>query len=253
MRVNYTFIFTLGENPKRYRFNTELRISGDFNAQDMLDVFNAQARSMGVPSPRLLACFHTYGNTKFPNFCYTNIPECVAVGCNRCPFKNLANSIPITKYEPIKGQSVYNYVWEVRYFTEEGVGLIRTMRFKMRGTETPKLQDVLVYFDNLDKASPDYDGREKHVIGVNLQATEETGEFTTTQNADQFYPDQPYELFWVRVNDMSQKNPKAETWIPGFKQNGKMWSVLGELEDPDSEEDTRPFNDCPFPNYKVTQ
>lgn len=85
------------------------------------------------------------------------------------------------------------------------------------------------------------------LVGLNLVNVAPTGSYS---DPSCFYPNEPYEMYWVRVQDMSQKEGGVN-WIPGFKQNGKMWSVIGELLDPDSPDDTRPFHQSPFDNYMV--
>lgn len=87
------------------------------------------------------------------------------------------------------------------------------------------------------------------LVGLTLVNVEPTGSYS---DPSCFHPNEPYEMYWVRVQDMSQKEGGVN-WIPGFKQNGKMWSVIGELLDPDSPDDTRPFHKSPFDDYMVVR
>ena len=87
------------------------------------------------------------------------------------------------------------------------------------------------------------------LVGLTLVNVEPTGSYS---DPSCFHPNEPYRMYWVRVQDMSQKEGGVN-WIPGFEQNGKMWSVIGELLDPDSPDDTRPFKDSPFEDYVVVR
>ena len=87
------------------------------------------------------------------------------------------------------------------------------------------------------------------LVGLTLVNVEPTGSYS---DPSCFHPNEPYRMYWVRVQDMSQKEGGVN-WIPGFEQNGKMWSVIGELLDPDSPDDTRLFKDSPFEDYVVVR
>lgn len=58
---------------------------------------------------------------------------------------------------------------------------------------------------------------------------------------------------WCQVEPIDETVPKGmTTWIPGIEQpDGTISSVLGLLSDPESPDDIRPFDDCPFPGYVI--
>ena len=60
-------------------------------------------------------------------------------------------------------------------------------------------------------------------------------------------PEEP-KLVWVKVSD--DKDERI-SWIPALKTENKVISVIGELENPDSPEDTREFTDCPIPGFNI--
>lgn len=55
-------------------------------------------------------------------------------------------------------------------------------------------------------------------------------------------------LIWARVSD---DNDPEVSWVPAIVRNGKVLSAVGELSNPDSEEDIRDFDNCPIPGYTV--
>ena len=57
-------------------------------------------------------------------------------------------------------------------------------------------------------------------------------------------------LVWARVSDT---NDTRMSWIPAIMRYGKVFSVFGELDNPDNPEDTRDFDDCPIPGYRVVR
>lgn len=53
---------------------------------------------------------------------------------------------------------------------------------------------------------------------------------------------------WIRVkNDVG-----LFSWVPGLMwPDGSVKTIFGDMKDPESEEDTRDFDDCPFEGYKI--
>ena len=57
-------------------------------------------------------------------------------------------------------------------------------------------------------------------------------------------------LIWACISDT---NDARMSWIPAIMRDGKVFSVFGELDNPDNPEDTRDFDDCPIPGYRVVR
>lgn len=55
---------------------------------------------------------------------------------------------------------------------------------------------------------------------------------------------------WIRVKD----DAGLFSWVPGLMwPDGSVKTIFGEMKDPESEEDTREFDDCPFEGYKIVK
>ncbi len=57
-------------------------------------------------------------------------------------------------------------------------------------------------------------------------------------------------MVWARVCDEQEART---AWIPAIKRGNRIFSAIGELFDPESTEDTREFDDCPIPGYRVVK
>lgn len=53
---------------------------------------------------------------------------------------------------------------------------------------------------------------------------------------------------WVRTSDTNEVHT---AWIPAIVRGGEVFSAIGELTSPDSENDTRDFKDSPFEEYVI--
>lgn len=74
------------------------------------------------------------------------------------------------------------------------------------------------------------------------------------RNCPHKYPEnkkpEPEKMIWARISD---ENENRTAWIPALVSGGKIYSAIGEINNPDSEEDTREFTDCPIPGYQISQ
>ena len=57
-------------------------------------------------------------------------------------------------------------------------------------------------------------------------------------------------MIWAKVSDEQEART---AWIPAIKRGNRIFSTIGELCDPESTEDTREFDDCPIPGYRVVK
>ena len=121
------------------------------------------------------------------------------------------------------------------------------------------LTDNLIQdFKKAMNAEPDGMGWE--LLGVTLvheldpqgMTDKEIEQYVKTPEGNLFTPPQeeaPKErMVWARIIDDEEKT----SWIPAFiDEKGRILSSIGELSDPESENDTREFTDCPIPGYKI--
>lgn len=55
---------------------------------------------------------------------------------------------------------------------------------------------------------------------------------------------------WIRVKD----DAGLFSWVPGLMwPDGRVKTIFGDMKDPESEEDTREFDDCPFEGYRIVK
>lgn len=207
-------------------------------------------------------------NSKFPNFCFACGTHADLRICRTCRMKKFA-------MQSLKEQEVTDNLGQENFDpnnTPKERAPEPYYRFKYEGTfmrqftgqngEFPVSKLILEFYEKKpliinewlqNKFKEEFEKQNKEfgwsLVGVTLINVEPTGSYS---DSSCFHPNEPYEMYWVRVQDMSQKDGGVN-WIPGFKQNGKMWSVIGELFDPSSPEDTRPFKDSPFENYMVVR
>ena len=210
-------------------------------------------------------------NSKFANFCFASCSVNADTRiCRTCKVKKLA----MQAFQKKKAKTPDNLGQE--NFDPNNTPKERApepyYRFKYEGTfmrqftgqtgQFPVGKIILEFYEKKplvinewlqNKFKEEFEKQNKefgwNLVGVTLVSVEPTGSYS---DPSVFHIDEPYEIYWVRVQDMSQKDGGVN-WIPGFKQNGKMWSVIGELLDPDSPEDTRPFKDSPFEDYIVVR
>lgn len=57
-------------------------------------------------------------------------------------------------------------------------------------------------------------------------------------------------MIWAKVSDEQEART---AWVPAIKQGDRILSAIGELCDPDNPNDTREFEDCPIPGYRVVK
>lgn len=209
-------------------------------------------------------------NPKFPNFCFACDTNADLSICRTCKMKKQA-------LQALKEQETPdNLGQENQSFDPNNTPKERMkepyFRFLYEGTFMkgepgstsvfPISKMVLEFYEKKplvinewlqNKFKEEFEKQQKEfgwsLVGLTLVNVEPTGSYS---DPSCFHPSEPYEMYWVRVQDMSQKEGGVN-WIPGFKQNGKMWSVIGELLDPDSPDDTRPFHKSPFDDYMVVR
>lgn len=219
-----------------------------------------------IAKPDIIGAFTN--NSKYPNFCFACGTNADLSICRTCKMKKQAlqalkeqetpdnlgqeNFDPNNTPKERMGEPYFRFLYEGTF----------SKQFTGNCLVPPTIKIVLEFYERQplvinewlqNKFKEEFEKQQKEfgwsLVGLTLVNVEPTGSYS---DPSCFHPNEPYEMYWVRVQDMSQKEGGVN-WIPGFKQNDKMWSVLGELLDPDSPDDTRPFHKSPFDDYMVVR
>ena len=222
-----------------------------------------------IAKPDIIGAFTN--NSKYPNFCFACNTNADLSICRTCKMKKQALQALKEQETPDNlGQEQENQSFDPNNtpkermkepyycFVYEGT----FMKMSENGDNPPISKLILKFYEKKplilnewlqNKFKEEFEKQQKEfgwsLVGLTLVNVEPTGSYS---DPSCFHPNEPYRMYWVRVQDMSQKEGGVN-WIPGFEQNGKMWSVIGELLDPDSPDDTRPFKDSPFEDYVVVR
>lgn len=266
--------FLLGELPRYIvqSINIDENLDADFMHRLCESLVKgrevADIRHFG--KPYIIGAFTN--NPKFPNFCFACNTNADLSICRTCKMKkqalqalkeqetpdNLGQEQEKPSFDP--NNTPKERMKEPYYcFKYEGTFM---KQFTGQTWQSPVGKIILEFYEKKplvinewlqNKFKEEFEKQNKefgwNLVGVTLVSVEPTGSYS---DPSCFHPNEPYEMYWVRVQDMSQKEGGVN-WIPGFKQNGKMWSVIGELLDPDSPDDTRPFHKSPFDDYMVVR
>lgn len=266
--------FLLGELPRYIvqSINIDENIDADFMHRlcESLVKGREVADTRHFGKPYIIGAFAN--NSKFPNFCFACNTNADLSICRTCKMKkqalqalkeqeapdNLGQEQEKQSFDP--NNTPKKSAPESYYcFKYEGIFM---KQFTGQTWQSPVGKIILEFYEKKplvinewlqNKFKEEFEKQNKefgwNLVGVTLVSVEPTGSYS---DPSCFHPNEPYEMYWVRVQDMSQKEGGVN-WIPGFKQNGKMWSVIGELLDPDSPDDTRPFHKSPFDDYMVVR
>lgn len=266
--VNYAIVyqFLSGEAPRTLVHSISIDENLDADVMHHICkmlVNEKEAKNQGYfDEPYIAGAFSK--NSKFSNFCFACNTNADLRICRGCKMKKFALQALEEKAKTPDnlGQENFDPNNTPKERAQEPY-----YRFKYEGTfmrqftgQFPVGKIILEFYEKKplvinewlqNKFKEEFEKQNKEfgwsLVGVTLVSVEPTGSYS---DPSCFHINEPYEMYWVRVQDMSQKDGGVN-WIPGFKQNGKMWSVIGELLDPDSPEDTRPFKDSPFEYYVV--
>lgn len=265
--------FLLGELP-RYIVQS-INIDENLDANFMHRLCESLVKGREVADTRHFGKPYIIGafanNSKFLNFCFACNTNADLSICRTCKMKkqalqalkeqetpdNLGQEQEKPSFDP--NNTPKERMKEPYYcFVYEGT----FMKMSENGDNPPVSKLILKFYEKKplvlnewlqNKFKEEFEKQQKEfgwsLVGLTLVNVEPTGSYS---DPSCFHPNEPYRMYWVRVQDMSQKGGGVN-WIPGFEQNGKMWSVIGELLDPESPDDTRPFTDSPFKDYVVVR
>lgn len=260
MKVNYVFTYKAFGNTMK--FITPIVMDENVDANLMEKIFytlvenSKEFKDMGVtPKDVKLLMAFCPSSTRFPKFEYPTSTSKVSssifaagTGMTDCSTTFLDTVKPETENK----EQYYTFVYEGKF-----------MKATKDPSEPNDMYNIIISFIRrkplvlnewlVNHFKEEFERQTKRfgweLVGITLINANPTGCYS---DPSVFHPEESYEMYWVRVQDES-RNDGGETWIPGFYQNGKMWSAIGELTSPESPEDTRPFKDSPFEDYIVVR
>lgn len=254
MKVVYNFIYFDSEG-KIQEFQMPVGITEDIDADTMYDLcvsYLEVGKIKGTP----LHAVSTSG--KYPNYCFTST-ACDA-GCEACRSKKL-NGKSAQAYEPqsLEGKKIYIYEGK---FGKVGAFSRRIIQKSYLLPAPALLTDNLIG-DFKAAMNKEKDGMGWELLGITLvheldpqgMTDKEIEQYVKTPEGNLFQPDSEEKLpeekmIWARISD---ENEDRTAWIPALIRGEQVLSAIGELDNPDSPEDTREFDDCPIPGYRVVK
>lgn len=178
-------------------------------------------------------------NSRFPNFCF--VEKCKTEDpfmCSNCRFTKEVKKAD-GKRLPLK-----SYVFVGLFYDRDTRTKRREVRKIIKADAPPQITSVLEkeltkkFFDELPKGKK-YPNDYWCLVSVYLERILKD-EPPVDVTKDKFV--------WVRTSDTNEVHT---AWIPAIVRNGKVLSAIGELTNPDSENDTRDFVDSPFEEYVI--
>lgn len=254
MKVVYNFIYSDSEG-KIQEFQMPVGITEDIDADTMYDLcvsYLEVGKIKGTP----LHAVSTSG--KYPNYCFTST-ACDA-GCETCRSKKLTNK-STQAYEPqsLNGKKIYIYEGKFGKVGQFGRRIIQ----KSYLLPAPALLTDNLIGDFKAAMIKEKDGMGWELLGITLvheldpqgMTDKEIEQYVKTPEGNLFQPDSeekiPEEkMIWARTSD---ENEDRTAWIPALVRGKQVLSAIGELDNPDNPEDTRDFDDCPIPGYRVVK
>lgn len=248
MKVVYNFIYA-DPDGKPQEFQMPVNVTEDTDADLMYDICLSYLKIGHVGGTPL----HAVSTSKqYPNYCFTS--TACDDECQACRSKKLSGVKP---YQPqsLDGKKIYIYEGKFGKAGQFGTRIIqKSYLFPAPALLTDNLiQD----FKKAMNAEPDGMGWE--LLGVTLvheldpqgMTDKEIENYVKTPEGNLFTPEEkaPEEkMIWARTSD---ENEDRTAWIPALVRGKQVLSAIGELDNPDTPEDTRDFDDCPIPGYRV--
>lgn len=250
MKVVYNFIYA-DPDGKPQEFQMPVNVTEETDADLMYDLCLSYLKICHVGGTPL----HAVSTSKqYPNYCFTS------TACDdeyqACRSKKLSGAQP---YQPqsLDGKKIYIYEGKFAKVGQFGNRIIQ----KSYLLPAPALltDNLIQDFKKAMNAEPDGMGWE--LLGVTLvhelnpqgMTDKEIEKYVKTPEGNLFTPEEkaPGEkMIWARTSD---ENEDRTAWIPALVRGKQVLSAIGELDNPDNPEDTRDFDDCPIPGYRVVK
>lgn len=250
MKVVYNFIYA-DPDGKPQEFQMPVNVTEDTDADLMYDLCLSYLKIGHVGGTPL----HAVSTSKqYPNYCFTSIA--CDDECQACRSKKLSGAQP---YQPqsLDGKKIYIYEGKFAKVGQFGTRIIQ----KSYLLPAPALltDNLIQDFKKAMNAEPDGMGWE--LLGVTLvhelnpqgMTDKEIEKYVKTPEGNLFALEKkaPEEkMIWARTSD---ENEDCTAWIPALVRGKQVLSAIGELDNPDTPEDTRDFDDCPIPGYRVVK
>lgn len=250
MKVVYNFIYA-DPDGKPQEFQMPVNVTEETDADLMYDICLSYLKIGHVGGTPL----HAVSTSKqYPNYCFTS----TACGdeCQACRSKKLSGAQP---YQPqsLDGKKIYIYEGKFGKVGQFGNRIIQ----KSYLLPAPALltDNLIQDFKKAMNAEPDGMGWE--LLGVTLvhelnpqgMTDKEIEKYVKTPEGNLFEQEEkaPEEkMIWARTSD---ENEDRTAWIPALVRGKQVLSAIGELDNPDTPEDTRDFDDCPIPGYRIVK
>lgn len=250
MKVVYNFIYA-DPAGKTQEFQMPVNVTEETDADLMYDLCLSYLKIGHVGGTPL----HAVSTSKqYPNYCFTTTT--CDDECQACRSKKLSGAKP---YQPqsLDGKKIYIYEGKFGKVGQFGTRIIQ----KSYILPAPALltDNLIQDFKKAMNAEPDGMGWE--LLGVTLvhelnpqgMTDKEIERYVKTPEGNLFAPEEkaPEEkMIWARTSD---ENEDHTAWIPALVRGEHVLSAIGELDNPDNPEDTRDFDDCPIPGYRIVK
>lgn len=250
MKVVYNFIYA-DPDGKPQEFQMPVNVTEETDADLMYDLCLSYLKIGHVGGTPL----HAVSTSKqYPNYCFTS--TACDDECQACRSKKLSGAQP---YQPqsLDGKKIYIYEGKFGKVGQFGNRIIQ----KSYLLPAPALltDNLIQDFKKAMNAEPDGMGWE--LLGVTLvhelnpqgMTDKEIEKYVKTPEGNLFTPEEkaPEEkMIWARTSD---ENEDRTAWIPALVRGKQVLSAIGELDNPDTPEDTRDFDDCPIPGYRIVK
>lgn len=250
MKVVYNFIYA-DPDGKPQEFQMPVNVTEETDANLMYDLCLSYLK-IGHVGGTLLHAVST--SKQYPNYCFTS--TACDDECQACRSKKLSGAQP---YQPqsLDGKKIYIYEGK---FAKVGQFSNRIIQKSYLLPAPALLTDNLIQdFKKAMNAEPDGMGWE--LLGVTLvhelnpqgMTDKEIEKYVKTPEGNLFTPEEKAseeKMIWARTSD---ENEDRTAWIPALVRGKQVLSAIGELDNPDNPEDTRDFDDCPIPGYRVVK
>lgn len=250
MKVVYNFIYA-DPDGKPQEFQMPVNVTEETDADLMYDLCLSYLKIGHVGGTPL----HAVSTSKqYPNYCFTS--TACDDECQACRSKKLSGAQP---YQPqsLDGKKIYIYEGKFAKVGQFGNRIIQ----KSYLLPAPALltDNLIQDFKKAMNAEPDGMGWE--LLGVTLvhelnpqgMTDKEIEKYVKTPEGNLFTPEEKAseeKMIWARTSD---ENEDRTAWIPALVRGKQVLSAIGELDNPDNPEDTRDFDDCPIPGYRVVK
>lgn len=250
MKVVYNFIYA-DPDGKPQEFQMPVNVTEETDADLMYDLCLSYLKIGHVGGTPL----HAVSTSKqYPNYCFTS--TACDDECQACRSKKLSGAQP---YQPqsLDGKKIYIYEGKFAKVGQFGNRIIQ----KSYLLPAPALltDNLIQDFKKAMNAEPDGMGWE--LLGVTLvhelnpqgMTDKEIEKYVKTPEGNLFTPEEKAseeKMIWARTSD---ENEDRTAWIPALVRGKQVLSAIGELDNPDNPEDTRDFDDCPIPGFRVVK